>query len=158
MVEPYWPRSARAVGGPVSEQPASGAPAPREVDVYVGRRLRQRREVVGLSQGRLGRQLGVTFSQVQKYERGLTRIGAGRLYGMAALLGVPVGYFFEGLEEKDARDAAAGDPPAIDLVEAAQLQEAFSRIADPEARHALLSLASSMVKQISRTDKNGNGG
>ena len=69
-----------------------------EIDAHVGRRMRQRREALGVSQGRLGRHLGLTFSQVQKYEKGTNRIGAGRLYLLADFLGVPVQYFFEGLE------------------------------------------------------------
>ena len=77
------------------------------VDVHVGARMRQRREALGISQGRLGRHLGLTFSQIQKYEKGANRIGAGRLYQIADFLGVPPRWFFEGM---DAPDAAA--PPA----------------------------------------------
>ena len=69
-----------------------------EVDAHVGQRIRQRRESLGVSQGRIGRHLRLTFSQVQKYEKGSNRIGAGRLYLLADFLGVPVHYFFEGLE------------------------------------------------------------
>jgi transcriptional regulator with XRE-family HTH domain len=115
------------------------APA-HEIDVCVGQRLRARRTALGISQGRLGQQLGLTFSQVQKYEKGTNRIGAGRLYHLAAILGVPVHYFFEGLDEPKLRThqpvAAAG---------AAEIQDLFDRISDENARRALLSLASSMV-------------
>jgi transcriptional regulator with XRE-family HTH domain len=114
-----------------------------KIDAHVGSRLRARRTELGLSQAALGRYLGLTFSQVQKYEKGSNRIGAGRLYHVAALLGVPVQYFFEGL------DAAAQDPAAksgtIAPSDVARLQEAFVRISDPHAREALLSLAASMV-------------
>lgn len=68
-----------------------------EIDVYVGHRVRMRREAQGISQGTLGRHLGLTFSQIQKYEKGTNRIGAGRLYQIAQFLDVSVGYFFEGL-------------------------------------------------------------
>ena len=70
-----------------------------EIDAYVGQRMRQRREALGISQGRLGRHLGLTFSQIQKYEKGSNRIGAGRLYQIAVFLGVPPGHFFEGIED-----------------------------------------------------------
>ena len=113
-----------------------------KMDAYVGRRLRARRNEVGLSQGALGRHLGLTFSQVQKYEKGTNRIGAGRLYHLAALLGVSVQYFFEGVESS----GPATERPEVELTEAARLHEVFVRISDPQARQALLSLASSMAK------------
>src|SRR6187551_737524 len=70
----------------------------REVDVHVGQRTRHLRETLGISQGTLGRQLGLTFSQVQKYEKGTNRIGAGRLYMIAGFLGVAPSHFFEGVD------------------------------------------------------------
>ena len=73
-----------------------------QIDAYVGQRMRQLRESMGVSQGRLGRQLGLTFSQVQKYEKGTNRISASRLFGAARLLSVPVSYFFEGLAASEA--------------------------------------------------------
>ena len=85
-----------------------------------------------------------TPGQVQKYEKGSNRIGAGRLYHLAAILGVSVPYFFEGLEEPRAHLAGKGEPIAV--AEAARLQEAFVRISDPHARQALLSLAASLIK------------
>jgi transcriptional regulator with XRE-family HTH domain len=107
-----------------------------EIDVLV------RREALGMSQGALGRSLGVTFSQVQKYEKGSNRIGAGRLYQVATVLGVPVQYFFEGIEEPAPAPAAGHVAVAA---EAERLKEAFVRIDDAHARQALLSLAASMV-------------
>ena len=73
-----------------------------EVDIHVGRRVRQRRESLGISQGRLAHHLGLTFSQVQKYEKGVNRIGAGRLFLIASFLKVPVQFFVEGLEQSPA--------------------------------------------------------
>ncbi len=114
-----------------------------QIDVYVGQRLRKRRTELGISQGTLGRHLGVTFSQVQKYEKGTNRIGAGRLYHIAAFLGVSTLYFFEALE---------GEPPELksgsisDVAsDAANMRDLVARISDPSARQALLSLASSMA-------------
>ena len=122
--------------------PSQELARPDKVDAYVGRRLRARRNEMGLSQGALGRRLGLTFSQVQKYEKGTNRIGAGRLYHLAALLGVSVQYFFEGMEGS----GSAIESQEVEPTEAARLHQAFVKIADPQARQALLSLASSMAK------------
>lgn len=114
-----------------------------EIDAHVGSRVRARRIELGLSQAALGRHLGVTFSQVQKYEKGSNRIGAGRLYRLATLLGVSVQYFFDGLEGSGLD--AAGTNEATAAADASRLQEVFRRISDPQTRQAFLSLASSMV-------------
>ncbi len=72
-----------------------------EIDVHVGTQMRKRREALGISQGRLGRHLGLTFSQIQKYEKGTNRIGAGRLYQIATFLGVAPSHFFIGVDGSD---------------------------------------------------------
>ena len=79
-----------------------GATAATAVDVHIGQRLRMRRKLAGLSQEQLAERLGVTFQQVQKYEKGTNRISASRLFGAARLLSVPVSYFFEGLATPEA--------------------------------------------------------
>jgi transcriptional regulator with XRE-family HTH domain len=115
-----------------------------EIDAHVGRRMRQRREYLGISQGRLGRHLGLTFSQVQKYEKGSNRIGAGRLYLIAEFLGVPVQYFFEGLgvavaeEPQGARSGRRGEEMAV-------LEEAFRSIGDSDTRRSVLALVRSLA-------------
>lgn len=73
--------------------------SPNPIDVHVGRRMSERRIALGMSQDALGRLIGITFQQVQKYGRGHNRIGASRLYDIARALGVEVGYFFEGMPE-----------------------------------------------------------
>ncbi|MGA8615091.1 MAG: helix-turn-helix transcriptional regulator [Xanthobacteraceae bacterium] len=73
-----------------------GKKGPSPADKYVGRRIRTRRRAVGMSQGKLGEALGLTFQQVQKYELGTNRIGAGRLLHVAHVLDVPITFFFEG--------------------------------------------------------------
>jgi transcriptional regulator with XRE-family HTH domain len=120
-------------------------PNARDIDAHVGRRMRQRREYLGISQGRLGRHLGLTFSQVQKYEKGSNRIGAGRLYMIAAFLGVPVQYFFEGLEGEampspQPRNGRRGDELAV-------LEEAFLAITDGDTRRSVLALVRSLAAQ-----------
>jgi transcriptional regulator with XRE-family HTH domain len=112
-----------------------------EVDAHVGQRMRQRRSSLGISQGRLGRQLGLTFSQVQKYEKGTNRIGAGRLYLLARYLGVPVEYFFDGLQE-EAEEGAGG---MASKMERATLDNAFLSITDPDTRRSVLALVSSLA-------------
>lgn len=81
-----------------------GESASHPVDVHVGKRLRQKRTIMGMSQEALGKAIGVTFQQIQKYERGINRMGASRLYHFAKLLSVPVSYFFEGYGDSDFSD------------------------------------------------------
>jgi len=71
----------------------------RPVDVYVGRRVRNRRVLVGMDQEELGKHLGLTFQQIQKYERGKCRISAGKIWDLSGILGVPVEWFFEGADK-----------------------------------------------------------
>lgn len=118
--------------------------SPDPIDVHVGQRVRARRKMLGLSQTQLGKELGVTFQQVQKYERGTNRIGSSRLFRMSTTLDVPVAYFFEGAETKlpgysDAVGSLDGD--AFDRQETQELVEAYYRIADPRIRKKVLGLA-----------------
>ena len=78
---------------------------PDPVDVHVGMRIRLRREAMGLNQSELGRALGLTFQQIQKYEKGANRTSASKMYAAAKALGVTTSFFFEGLEEQEARQA-----------------------------------------------------
>lgn len=102
--------------------------------------MRKRREALGISQGRLGRHLGLTFSQIQKYEKGTNRIGAGRLYQIAAYLGVPPSHFFIGVE-------SAQVPPATDSrqEEVRVLNDAFAAIVDEDTRSSVLALVRSLA-------------
>ena len=75
---------------------------PRETDIHIGRRMREARLARGMSQSVLGKKLGITFQQVQKYESGANRIGGSRLWDISGVLEVPVGYFFEGLKHAGA--------------------------------------------------------
>ena len=117
---------------------------PDPIDVHVGGRVRVRRKMLGLSQTQLGEDLGVTFQQVQKYERGSNRIGSSRLFRIATALGVPVAYFFEGAETKlpgfnPMPDGLEGD--VFEREETQELVEAYYRIADPRIRKKVLGLA-----------------
>ncbi|MBE7620554.1 helix-turn-helix domain-containing protein [Gluconacetobacter entanii] len=86
----------------------SSTPSP--VDVYVGSRIRLRRTLLGMSQERLGTALGLTFQQVQKYERGANRVGASRLYDLARVLDVPIAFFFDGMPDEAALPQASSMP------------------------------------------------
>ncbi|MDX1742992.1 MAG: helix-turn-helix transcriptional regulator, partial [Ruegeria sp.] len=94
------------------------------VDVHVGKRVRHRRWLIGMTQQQLAQQVGIKFQQIQKYETGANRISASRLWDIAEALDVPVSFFFEGLEEPE-KDASGkksvpadlmGDKEALDLV------------------------------------------
>ena len=128
-----------------------------EIDAHVGQRMRHLRESLGLSQGRLGRQLGLTFSQVQKYEKGANRIGAGRLYILAALLDVPVQYFFEGIGEQP--EKLAGRRPASPAgSELREIEDAFLSIADDSTRRSLVALVRSLAGSAEEREVAGTGG
>ena len=89
-----------------SETRSSAAAGP--VDAHVGNRIRLRRTLMGLSQEKLGEALGLTFQQIQKYERGANRVGASRLYDLAQILDVPVGFFFDDMREaQESREFAS---------------------------------------------------
>ncbi len=83
--------------------PPIAKPRSSEVDAHVGRRVGERRREIGMSQGKLGNALGISFQQVQKYELGISRVAAGRLWDIARILEVDVGYFFEGIQKRAKR-------------------------------------------------------
>lgn len=119
-----------------------------DIDVHVGAQMRKRREALGISQGRLGRHLGLTFSQIQKYEKGTNRIGAGRLYQIATFLGVAPSHFFLGIEGEN--EAGGGQPENTRLEETRTLNEAFASIRDAETRASVLALVRSLAGDASR--------
>ena len=83
---------------PVSTYDTDSEEGPNPIDIHVGNRIRLRRKMLGFSQERLGETVGLSFQQVQKYEKGTNRVGAGKLWRFAATLGVPVNFFFEGAD------------------------------------------------------------
>jgi transcriptional regulator with XRE-family HTH domain len=124
---------------------------PDPVDVYVGMRVRERRVELGISQEKLAAELGLTFQQIQKYERAANRISASRLYHMAKILNVKPPYFFEGVQDRSGRLGLA-EPPAetfaSDLMrrpEATELIRAFWSIENPGLRQTLLKLAQDLA-------------
>ena len=132
-----------------SERMAGKKPNP--VDAHVGSRVRLRRMLLGMSQERLGESMGLTFQQVQKYEKGVNRIGASRLFQISKILDVPVQFFFEeaphvgGDGGTTARGMAEPDSEAFILEflnsrEGLELNRAFVKIADPKVRKSVVDL------------------
>ena len=107
----------------MAEQPES---RPSPVDIHVGARIRLRRTLMGMSQERLGDALGLTFQQVQKYERGVNRVGASRLFDLSRILDVPIGFFYDDMPE-----AVFGiRQPATGVAGFAEKQDSFGVSAD----------------------------
>jgi len=135
---------------------------PDPVDIHVGARLRLRRNLAGFSQEQLGKSLGLTFQQVQKYERGTNRMGSSRLFQVAKILSVPVAYFFEDLPStltqpmqpgfadndqapiQNAPNAGMLDDEILHRRETLEFVRAYYRIQDPKKRHKLYQLVHSM--------------
>ena len=123
--------------------------APNPIDKHVGSRVRMRRVLVGMSQEKLGDALDLTFQQVQKYEKGTNRIGASRLQQIAAILTVPVSFFFDGAPGENAMpvEVAEKSTAIVDFLstsEGLQLNKAFVRIKDPRVRRRVVDLVSSL--------------
>ena len=133
---------------------------PNDMDVHVGQRLRVRRSLLGLSQEKLAESIGLTFQQIQKYERGTNRISAGRLFDMSKVLDVPVGYFFEqygktsnmnvahGLSDND-QDGFEHDGDIMARKETIDLVRVYYSVEDEEARKDILKFIKSMAQKLS---------
>src|SRR6478735_5232700 len=126
--------------GPVMETHMMNAKTPNAIDSYVGSRVRMRRQLLGLSQERLAEQIGITFQQVQKYEKGLNRIGASRLQRISEVLSVSPSFFFE-QNDADSLNLQGTEFGAVDPVaeflqskEGLALNRAFMKITDTQLR------------------------
>lgn len=122
---------------------------PNQIDINVGARIRLHRMRLGFSQSKLAEQLGVTFQQVQKYEKGMNRVGASRLQAIAGVFDVPVAFFFEDSAAPD----SDGEPLENDFTlfletpEAIALNTAFAKIGDSGVRRKVLALVKSIASQ-----------
>ena len=136
-----------------------GRPSP--IDTHVGARIRLRRTLLGMSQERLGESLGLTFQQVQKYERGVNRVGASRLFDLSRVLDVPISFFFDDMPESLAgihgtghatraaggfadRQDTFGVDETLNRRETLELVRAYYRIIDPAVRKRVFDLIKSM--------------
>lgn len=135
-------------------RPRNGKPNP--VDVHVGSRVRLRRTLLGMSQEKLGEAIGLTFQQVQKYERGANRIGASRLFNLSQVLDVPVSFFFDDMpreaadapvlgEEDDEERVVEFEPDPMAKRETLELVRAYYRITDPGVRKRLFELTKAVA-------------
>jgi transcriptional regulator with XRE-family HTH domain len=124
------------------------------VDVHVGRRVRTARLVGGLSQEEVADALGVSFQQIQKYEKGVNRIGTGRLHAIATLLELPVTYFFDGVDKSPSKTAGDSGMSAITKAlstkEGVRIAVALSRIQSPEMRRRIADLLEAIIKDESK--------
>jgi transcriptional regulator with XRE-family HTH domain len=124
------------------------------VDAHVGHRVRLRRMLIGMSQERLGELLGLTFQQVQKYEKGINRIGAGRLFEVSGILGVPISFFYEDVHSGARTQGGFAEvdepPPVMEFLssgEGLQLSLAFMRIKEAKVRRRILDLVRSLANE-----------
>ncbi len=132
---------------------------PSPIDVHVGSRIRLRRTLLGMSQERLGEALGLTFQQVQKYERGVNRVGASRLFDLSRVLDVPISFFFDDMPDAlsgihgaqankrlsgfaESQEGFADD--TLNRRETLELVRAYYRITDPSVRKRVFELIKSM--------------
>jgi transcriptional regulator with XRE-family HTH domain len=130
--------------------------APNPVDKYVGSRIRMRRIMLGMSQEKLGESLGLTFQQIQKYEKGTNRVGASRLQQISEILQVPVSFLFEGGPGGAVNANGLNEAPSPAYVsdflatsEGLALTRAFTRIADSKLRRSIVDL----VEQIAAREQ-----
>lgn len=107
----------------------------QDIDRYVGARIRERRIMLGLTQQQLADLIGVTYQQAHKYERGINRVSAGRLYEVAQVLSVPVSYFFDGLEQENERGISPRERMCLELA------RNFAQIPNERHQEALSQLA-----------------
>ncbi len=132
---------------------------PHPVDLHVGSRVRLRRTLLGMSQEKLATALGLTFQQVQKYERAANRIGSSRLWEISQILGVPVSYFFEDLKKEAVfsgsviggmaeQNQAEFNPETVSNRESLELLKAYNSIGDTKVRRRILDL----VRSVSITE------
>jgi len=128
---------------------------PHPVDLHVGKRLRLRRTILGMSQEAIGNAIGVTFQQVQKYERGVNRMGSSRLFEFSKILSVPVSYFFEEMDKATSGGVAASgvaeDAPAFEHEKMAsretlEMMRAYYRISDLQVRKKIFELVKALAE------------
>ena len=139
-----------------AQRSGRGTGVPNPVDVHVGGRVRLRRTLLGMSQEKLGEAIGLTFQQVQKYERGANRIGASRLFDLSRVLDVPVAFFFDDMAEDVALRSPAllgglaeepdiYEPDPMAKRETLELVRAYYKITDPQVRKRLFEMTKALA-------------
>ena len=134
---------------------------PNPIDIHVGSRIRLRRTMLGMSQEKLGESLGITFQQIQKYEKGTNRVGASRLQNISDILNVPVSFFFEDAPGEEAggvtgiaEEASSQLRRRLPVVcpEGLQLNRAFVKITDPKVRRKIVDLVKALAAEATPND------
>lgn len=127
---------------------------PNPIDIHVGSRIRLRRTMLGMSQEKLGESLGITFQQIQKYEKGTNRVGASRLQNISAILNVPVSFFEDAPGDQAGGTSGMAEASSSNYVvdflssaEGLQLNRAFVKIADPKVRRRLVDLVKALAAE-----------
>ena len=127
---------------------------PNPIDIHVGSRIRLRRNMLGISQEKLGESLGITFQQIQKYEKGTNRVGATRLQAISSILGVPVSFFFAAAPGSYPGPARGMEDSSTTYVvdflssaEGLQLNRAFVKISDAKVRRKVLDLVKALADE-----------
>ncbi|MBP1871065.1 hypothetical protein LPJGGPFB_00788 [Ensifer adhaerens] len=127
---------------------------PNPIDIHVGSRIRLRRTMLGMSQEKLGESLGITFQQIQKYEKGTNRVGASRLQNISGILNVPVSFFFEDAPGENTSASGLAEASSSNYVvdflsssEGLQLNRAFVKITDPKVRRKLVDLVKALAAE-----------
>jgi transcriptional regulator with XRE-family HTH domain len=125
---------------------------PSPIDVHVGSRVRLRRNMLGMSQEKLGESLGITFQQIQKYEKGTNRVGASRLQAISTVLNVPVSFFFEDAPGVPSLTGGMAEGNSTTFIvdflnsaEGLQLNRAFAKISDPKVRRKIIDLVRALA-------------
>lgn len=124
--------------------------SPNPIDRHVGLRIRMRRKELGVSQEKLADQIGLTFQQVQKYERAANRVSASKLYEMARALNTSISYFYEGLGDPGSADSGPSAPSVHDFLltsEGMELAAVFPRIRRGRVRRRILDLVRAMAEE-----------
>jgi transcriptional regulator with XRE-family HTH domain len=127
--------------------------SPNPIDKHVGARVRMRRMMISMSQEKLGEKLGITFQQIQKYEKGTNRIGASRLQQIATVLGVPVSFFFDGAPVQDSSGGfSESHSPAyvsdfLATSDGLALTKAFMKVADSKVRRRIVDLVEAIANE-----------
>ena len=127
---------------------------PNPIDIHVGSRIRLRRTMLGMSQEKLCESLGITFQQIQKYEKGTNRVGASRLQNISSILNVPVSFFFEDAPGENTSASGLAEASSSNYVvdflsssEGLQLNRAFVKINDPKVRRKLVDLVKALAAE-----------
>ncbi|ODN72149.1 helix-turn-helix domain-containing protein [Methylobrevis pamukkalensis] len=128
--------------------------SPNPIDIHVGSRIRLRRMMLGMSQEKLGDALGITFQQIQKYEKGTNRVGASRLSHISTVLKVPVAFFFEDAPGQGEEAAGFAEQPrsyVVDFLSSSEglaLNKAFVRIEDAKVRRKVIDLVQALASDV----------